>query len=152
MENDEDFLELNQNIYFKKSPKKSKKDHKKITISTNCTEENIKNIKKFEPDLVTIKMLERMLEIENKTKSLIFFSNQLRRNFNNNLLKSSTNLVTTMNELFKETFNFINEFKGSDGTKHKIINKRSNKNSVFIEFKSSDDIKNIILDIKKIMK
>ncbi len=51
MENDEDFLELNQNIYFKKSPKKSKKDYKKITISTNCTEENIKNIKKFEPEL-----------------------------------------------------------------------------------------------------
>lgn len=149
MENDEDFLELNQNIYFKKSPNKSKKDYKKIMISTNYTAENIKN-KKFEPDLV--KMLERMLEIENKTKSLIFFSNKLRRNFNSNLLKSSTNLVTTMNELFKETFNFINEFKGSDGTKHKIINKRSNKNSVFIEFKSSDEIKNIILDIKKIMK
>ena len=146
---DEDISELNENIYFKKSPIKSKKDSKTIiATSTKFTE----NVKKFQPDFVTIKMLERMIEIENKTKTLIFFSNQFRRHFNSNLLKVSTNLITTMNELFKETFNFINEFKGSDGTKHKIINKRSNKNSVFIEFESLDQIKNIILDLKKIIK
>ncbi len=136
---DSDYLEMNDNIYLKKSLVKSTRVIKKnVQFDEN-------NARKFKPDLVTIKILKRMLE----KNTLTFFSNKLRHCFNIKLLEQTNNIYITMNELFKETFIFLNKYKGSECNKKIQVNERTNKNSVYVQFKSLEEITSIMSSLRK---
>ncbi len=146
----EEIFLINENIYFKrrKSNQKTKIDNKALI---SHFEENTTNFIIFRPDRATIKILEKM--IVNSEKSLNFVSNEFRRHFSNNLLRYSTNTSTTMSELFKDTFIFIKKYIKLDKNEVETniirkVNKRSNINSVFLDFSSFDEIKNVRIELK----
>jgi len=114
--------------------------------------ESLTNNDQFVPDIKTLQILFKILTKMNEKKQRVFRANDLRRSFDRITQKKKTDGKITQNKIINANFKFFNEncktYIALTSSKTALKDIKRNKNSMLVEFKSIEDVKNLLVKLK----